>query len=427
MLSYKIIEIFTSEEARWRGGPLAEAIVQHVRSLKIAARTMVARATQGSYESGEISTTGVEVLSYNMPVRVSVVLPASELENVLPKIEEMVEDGIVAVQDLNVVSHKTRGLLLPKNTRVRDIMTPAPRRVGLETPLDEVALLLLSSPFTGLPVVDGENRPVGIITQGDLIYKAGMPMRIGLLAEAGEEELAPVVESLARKPAREAMTRPPVIIGEDKPVTDAVRLMLDKGVKRLPVVDGQGKLVGNLSRVDVFRSIMRECPNWSAFQDQGVQVENLRFASDIMRRKTTCTVLPDAPVEEVMRLIGCNDIQRVCVLDEAGRFLGLISDRDLLSAFSARHPGVWEYFASKAAFTERGRKHRELIEHLRAKTAAGIMKTDIVTILEDAPVEDALRTMLERSIKRLPVLDAEGKFKGMISRDSLLRKGFAAS
>ncbi len=78
--------------------------------------------------------------------------------------------------------------------------------------------------------------------------------------------------------------------------------MLKKQVKRLPVVDADGKLVGNLSRVDVFHTILRECPDWQAFQKQKITVENLRFVSDIMRRDTT-TVLPDTPVEEVIRLI----------------------------------------------------------------------------------------------------------------------------
>ena len=87
----------------------------------------------------------------------------------------MVTDGIVTVQDLNVISYKTRGLLMPRQTRVRDIMTPAPQKVNLDTSLDEVARLLLSSTFTGVPVVDAEDRPVGVISQGDLVYKAGMP------------------------------------------------------------------------------------------------------------------------------------------------------------------------------------------------------------------------------------------------------------
>jgi CBS domain-containing protein len=51
------------------------------------------------------------------------------------------------------------------------------------------------------------------------------------------------------------------------------------------------------------------------------------------------------------------------------------------------------------------------------------MKTDLVTIREDAHIDDAIRLMTQRQIKRLPVVDAEGRFRGMISRDQLLRAG----
>ena len=160
MQQYKKIEIFTSEEARWQGRPLYAAIVQFVHDLKIAARCLVTRGIEGSYESGEIATGRLEVLSYNMPMRITIIVPAVESERILSKAEEMVTDGIVAVQDLSVISHKTRGLLIPRHTRVRDIMTPTPKKVNLDTSLDEVARLLLSSTFTGLPVVDGR-EPAG--------------------------------------------------------------------------------------------------------------------------------------------------------------------------------------------------------------------------------------------------------------------------
>ena len=133
MQQYKKIEIFTSEEARWEGRPLYAAIVQFVHDLKIAARCLVTRGIEGSYESGEIATGRLEVLSYNMPVRITIIVPAAESERILSKAEEMVTDGIVAVQDLRVISHKTRGLLMPRHTRVRDIMTPAPKKVNLDT------------------------------------------------------------------------------------------------------------------------------------------------------------------------------------------------------------------------------------------------------------------------------------------------------
>jgi CBS domain-containing protein len=426
MQHYKLIEIFTDEEARWQGEPLPSATIQFIHDLKIAARCLVTRGIAGSYESGEIATSGLEVLSYNMPVWIKIILPAFESDLVLAEIEKMVTNGIVTVQDLNVVSHRTPGLLMPRQTRVRDVMTTAIKKVNLEKPLDEVARLLLSSTFTGLPVVDSENRPVGIISQSDLIYKAGMPMRLGLLAESERERVDAVLKALGPRQASEVMTRPAVTIGQDKLVTEAVQLMLKKQVKRLPVVDDNGKMVGNISRVDVFHTILRECPDWQAFQKHEIKVENLRLVSDIMRRDTT-TVLADTPVEELIRLIDCNDIQRICVIDQEGNFLGLISDRDLLVAFADRHPGIWDYFVSKVPFTERGRQYKQLQEHLRKKTAGEVMKTDIVTIQEDAPIDAAIWLMLEGTFKRLPVVDSQGKFKGIVSREALLRGGFASA
>jgi len=424
MLQYKVIEIFTSEKVRWKGRPLNEAVVQYVHDLKIAARCLVTRAVDGCYESGEVATGRLEVLSYNMPLRIAIVLPAAEIERVLPEVEAMVEDGIVAVHHLDVVSHKTRKQLVPRQIKVRDIMTPDPRKVSLTTPLDQVVRLLLSSIFTGVPVVDDADRPAGVITQGDLIYKGKMPMRLGLLAESGSEKLDAVLAALAAKSAEEVMTSPVIAIGQDQFVKDAVDLMLSKGVKRLPVVDDKGKLTGMLSRLDIFRTIMQASPDWDAFKQQNLTVGDVCTVSDIMRRDTHA-VLPETPVDEIIRMIDSNDIQRVTVVDKAGHFLGLISDRDLLVAFSPDFPdAIWDQFLSLVPFSERGKRHREFKERLRAKTAGEVMNADIVTVDETTLIDAAIALMTQKGLKRLPVLDSEGKFKGMISRDSLLRTGF---
>ncbi len=423
MLQYKLIEIFTREGERWEGRPLYSAVVERVRDLKIPARCIVTRGIEGCYENGEIATQRLEILSYNIPVRIVIIAPAVDSDRVLSSVREIVSDGIIAVRDVEVVSHKTVGLLMPRSTRVREIMTRAPQSVSTDTPLSDVARLLLSSDYTGLPVVDEENRPVGIIAQGDLIYKAELPMRFGLLAEADREKIAEIIKGLDPGQAKEIMTEPVITIGQDQLVTEAVELMLGKKVKRLPVVDKSGKLVGNISRLDIFRTIMTVCPDWPAFQEKSVAVEGLRYVSDIMRRDIH-TVLLDTPIEEVMSIIDCNDIQRVCVVDNQGFFKGLISDRDLLFAFSDLHPGIWNFFARKIPFSERGRRHKELRDQLRMRTAAEVMNTDIVTVREDTSIEEAMRLMLEKAIKRLPVLDSEGRFKGMISRETLLKTIF---
>lgn len=423
MLHYKAIEIFTSEETRWQGKPLSDAIVHFIAGLKAAARCMVTRGTDGCYETGEIATRKLEVLSYNMPLRITIILPAGALDRVLPDIERMVTDGIVVLHSLDVIIHKTQNRLIPPQIKVRDVMTVNPRTVTPATPLDEVVRILLCSIFTGLPVVDSDHRPVGLISQGDLIYRAGMPLRLCLLAASEESRLKAFLDSMASKTAAEIMTRPAVSIHEDRQLTEAVDLMLQKGLKRLPVVDSGGRLVGIVSRMDLFRTIMKESPDWQTFKKLDIQVENLHSVSDIMRRDTH-TVKPDTPLDEVMRIIDSNDIQRVAVVDKEGHYLGLISDEDLLAAFSRHSASLWDYVVSKMSFTEMGRKHKEFLDHLQAGTAGELMSVNHITVLEEAPMEEAIRLMTEHNLKRLPVLDSQGYYRGMVSRESLLRTGF---
>ncbi len=421
MLDYKAIEIFTNEEARCQGKPVAEAVIDFLRHLKVAARCVVTRGIAGSYESGEVATGRLEVLSYNLPIRIYIVLPAAETGRVLAGLDERVGEGIIAVHDLAVVSHKTASTLFPRQLAVRDVMTAAPKTVTGSTPLDEGAELLLSSIFTGLPVVDDRLRPVGVLTQGDLIHRAGLPLRLGLLGASGQEA-AVALAGLAGKRVEEAMTAPAMVIGEERSLTEAVDLMLAKSLKRLPVVDKDGRLVGMLSRLDVFRTVMREAPDWDAFRARDIEVRHLRTVADIVRRDTR-TVGPDTPVDEVIRIIDGNDIQRVAVINGEGRLLGVIDDSDLLRYFQPDREGLR---ALIDRLTQPFRKEAAVgaTRRLRQTRAAEVMRADAPTIREDALIGEAIRLMTEQRLKRLPVVDERGGFTGMISRDSLLRTGY---
>lgn len=419
-MNYRLITIYTAEEVRHHGKPLYEAIVDYVKRLKIAARCVVSRATAGCYETGEIASQNLLTISYNMPVIIEIILPAAEAESVLTTLETLVPDGIVAVRDLDVRAYKTRQNLIPRQIKVRDIMSLDPERVRPETPVNEVVRLLLSAVFTGVPVVDRAGRPVGIITQGDLVYRAGMPLRLGLLAESAPGRKDSALDALAGQQAEAIMTRPAVVIQEGHKLTEAVDLMLRKKVKRLPVINENGLLTGMLSRVDVFRTITREAPNWDAIRQRNVQVQNLRYVSDIMRRDSQ-TVRADTSVEDVIRIIDTDDIQRVAVVAADGRFLGLIADRDLLAAFAGKGYGFWDYLSCKLSFKTSHECSLELRKTLREKTAGDVMKTGLVIVGESTGIEEAIRLMVDKRLKRLPVVDAGGRFRGMISRDAILK------
>ncbi len=419
-LSYRVIEIHTSEEIRLGGKPLYEALVAHVKGLRIAARCLVTRGMAGCYESGEVASRSILTISYNLPVKIEIILPVAEADRVLPDIEAMVTEGIVAVREMTVHSYRTRKHLIPRQVKVRDIMTPDPRCVAEDTPVSEVVRILLPASFSGLPVVDRAGRPLGILTQGDLIYRAKMPLRLGLLAASEPRRRDRALTALAAKSAADVMTRPAVTIPEDRKVAEGVDLMIRNRIKRLPVVNEDGLLTGMLSRLDVFKTITRETPHWETIRRREVAVENLRHVADIMRRDTQ-TVAPDTPADDVIRIIDADDIQRVAVVDADGIFMGLISDRDLLAAFGGRGLGFWEYLSCRLTHRSGEACPAALRKTLREKTAADVMQTGLVMVGEHTPFEEAIRLMVEKRLKRLPVVDADGRFRGMISREGILR------
>ncbi len=265
-LEYTVIEIFCNEEAQYQRTPLHEAVIDYIRSLKIAAHCMVIKGTEGCYENGEVATPTIMELSYKMPLKIEILLPSAKRAAVLPTLREMVTEGAVTFRELNLYSFRTRSSLLPRQIKVRDVMTPSPKTVTPATPIKDIIQLLSYSHFYGIPVVDEANHPVGIVTEIDLMRRGQLPMRVGLLSNVNWEHIDPALDSIAHITAADVMSHPIISIGLDDAVAKAVEQMVAKGLKRLPVVDISGKLVGILSRWDIFRTITEVTPNWKTME-----------------------------------------------------------------------------------------------------------------------------------------------------------------
>jgi len=412
--------MFTNEEARYQHKPAYKAIVSYIKSLKIFSRCAVLKGIEAYYENGELATQDILAISYNMPLKIELLLPTAEVERVLPSLEKMLTEGIIAVRELDIYCHKLRKYFIPKHIPVRDVMTASPKTVQPFTSVDHVVKLLLSSIFTGVPVVDTGKEPVGVVTQTDLIYRAGIPIKLSMLPGRDVARLEEFLGNLSRRKAEEVMTRPAVTINQDKMLTDAVALMIENQVKRLVVVDEAGKIVGILSRMDIFQAISRESPNWEAFREKKVALSNLRFVSDIMRRDTI-SVLANVSLEDVLKKININDLEAIAVVSEDDKLLGMVFEHDLLNFFAVHKVSIWEFLSQKISFHKKGTIYERFVETLQEKTAAEVMKTDLITVYENAEIDEAIGLMSEKRIKRLPVISKDGKFRGLINRESLLR------
>jgi len=419
-LTYTLARIFTSEEARYNGRPLYKEILEFVRSQKISARCQVTKGIAGCYENGEIATQGIEVLSFNMPLEIIVIMPQQESGRLLPQLEEMVDEGLMTVEDKEVHWHKCRKRMIPRQLRVKDVMTPHPRTLPVGAPANEALQILLAAPFHGIPVLDAQQRPVGLITQGDLLRQLPFPIKLGSLRHFDPSHLEALGKLLAGKRVADLMNTPVVVIQEDELLSKGVDIMLLKDIKRLPAVAADGTLTGMLSRLDVFKTIMDQNPDWATFDQGGVKLQDITLVKDAMRTDTP-TLPPSAPTWDAIKLIETTSIKRVAVVDPEGKLLGLISEKVLMAAFSAHKGGLLDYIVANLSFSALARKHRELLKALRARTVGEIMLTGFYPVKEADLIDDALQMMVEKKLKRIPVFDDQGRFKGMLTRDSLLR------
>lgn len=123
---------------------------------------------------------------------------------------------------------------------------------------------------SGLPVVDSQGRLVGIVSEMDLMSKQehgggteAMDMMRRLSRLMPEEQSANAGDLLAGLPkaigraAADIMTSPAITIGPDATLTDGATLMHKRDLKRLPVVDQDGRLVGIISRADLLKMFLR--------------------------------------------------------------------------------------------------------------------------------------------------------------------------
>jgi CBS domain-containing protein len=154
------------------------------------------------------------------------------------------------------------------SSTVKDVMSTHVIAVRQSASYKEMAAMLRSQRVSAFPVIDDDNKVIGVVSETDLLTK-----------EALEGTVPRTLQSLTRQRVRsqvngvtaaDLMTKPAVTIGPDQTVAHAARLMYNKRVKRLPVVGGDGTLIGIVTRSDVLSVYSRPDP-----QIQGQITEDL--------------------------------------------------------------------------------------------------------------------------------------------------------
>lgn len=149
--------------------------------------------------------------------------------------------------------------------RIEEVMNKYPVSIDKQAPISDVAELLVKYNLTAVSVVDENNKLIGIITEGDLLYKKvrpHVPHYVNVLGASiyynGIGEYNSQFKKLLASSVEDLMTKEVITAKPETEVEEVVAVMLDKHLKSMPVVDEKGVLIGSLGRRDIIKLIAKD-------------------------------------------------------------------------------------------------------------------------------------------------------------------------
>lgn len=237
----------------------------------------------------------------------------------------------------------------------------------------------------GSLVVTEDGQPLGILTDRDIALQ---------IVAHGLDAAATTVVEIASTPV--------VSLREELPISQASDRMRTHGLRRVPVIDAQGRVVGIVCADDLVRLIAEEL---TALADVAAEqttasgrqkVESAGWCRGVRHYvKDVVSVRAGEPVREVARHMASADVGCVVVLDDAGSPVGILTDRNLALRVVA-----------KALDPD-------------ATAASAVMTPSVIHVDAGARLQDVARMMSDHGIRRVPVM-LEGRLSGIVSYDDVL-------
>lgn len=226
-------------------------------------------------------------------------------------------EGICTVVDIidflgggeksKVISRKYDGnMIVAINAPITEIMEENVITVPEDSSLEDAVSIMINKSIGGAPIVDAEDRIIGIITESDIVHHMG--------------------ESITGKKVRDIMSGRVITAPPDTSIEDAASTMISSGFRRLPVVAGD-LVCGIITATDIMRYLgtgdaFKKLVTGNSHEALGQPISSI-ITGDIL------TVHPDMDLSETARMMSQNRIGCLPVISD-GRLAGIITERDIL-------------------------------------------------------------------------------------------------
>lgn len=140
--------------------------------------------------------------------------------------------------------------------------------------------------------------------------------------------------------------------------------------------------------------------------------------SDVMTREVA-TLAPEQTLEEAAQVLIKRGVSGVPVVN-GGKVVGMLSERDLLETKVVPTPPRYLELLGGIIYLDDVGEFQRRLKKTVAVRVEEIMTRDVISLQADAPLEDAIRLVLEQGINRIPVLE-DGRLVGIVTRNDILR------
>lgn len=425
------LSIYISEADRYNGKPLFQVVLELLKNEGCAGATMF-RGVAGFGGHQRIHTANLADITPDLPVLIDVVDSAAIIDKVLPRLEAIVQDGMITLSEVEVIKYSYRrlsGLELNPGQAVSDAMTPLLDVVSVQpnTPLYQMVQLLLGRSFKALPVVDKLGKVVGIVTDGDLFGRGEVPLRLDHLQALTNDSTAleQQVSKLKTSPltAAQVMSQPVSTLRPQMLLLAAARQMNEQHLKRVPVVDNEGRLVGMLSRFDLLRAALGRPKSLARPGSQiapilPIPASNLQMPVDKLMETDFPRVNENATLPQILTQLTTSRQHRALVVGIDGRTRGMLTESDMIKRVGKEsRPSLLEGLRRKLGRPGQS-ESTNFDPDLKAST---LISGRLIALRSGASLEDAIHLMAQEGVKLLPVLDQAGRPIGVVSRRDIFQ------
>jgi PII-like signaling protein/CBS domain-containing protein len=407
--SIQRVRIYIGERDTIAGQPLYLAALDRLRHEGATGATAL-RGVAGFGPGHRLRTAGAADLDQSPPIVIEWVDRAERVSRVLPALDDLLPNALITIEAVEIYRAVLRAAGPFGERSVGEALDRDVATISIDTPPRAAAELLLERGQGLLPVLDDQERVVGVLAGADLVRRGGLATHPRLFGDLAPPERATLLETLAGRSLIEVMTGEPRTIYVEASIPQAIGMLVEWGLDALPAVDRAGRFAGIFGVEQALRAAIEA----RAPADGPVRDAEPPAAVRLVMQTAVPTIAASAPIATALEQLLAAPARYLVVVED-DRPIGILHDTLIASRLPEPLRAAW--LALLRAPAGGLPPALEFTTELRACDIAE--PAPLINAL--ATEDEAIRLMLDAGHERLVVIDGDEQLAGLLARRGLLR------